>query len=419
MRLSQLIKAVFVFALVSANLQAQTLIKNVALLSDSGDYPAVQDVLLRDGKIHAIGEALQESDSYTIIDGSGKRLSTGFFNANTDLGIREVGAVETSVDSSSANARITASLRVADAINPSSTLLPYNRSLGLTHALVTPSAKAGLFAGTAAVIRLSATGTVMKEAAAVVVELGSKGKLVAGGSRAAAFAQLREAFEDARDYRANKASYNSGNRRDYPLSRQDLQAIGSVISGQLPLLVFVDRAIDIERVLDFAKRQDIKLILAGVEEGWRVAKKIADAQVPVIVDPINNLPSSYDTLGSRLDNALLLHEAGVTLLFTGMSWHNTHNAYLVRQSAGNAVANGLPYEVAIAAMTTNPAKVFGLRDSLALKVGSKADLVLWGGDPLEPSTRVEAVWMAGEKQSLVTRSTRLRDRYLSIIKAAQ
>ncbi len=419
MRLSQLIKAVFVFALVSANLQAQTLIKNVALVSDSGDYPAVQDVLIKDGKIHAIGEALQESDSYTIIDGSGKRLSTGFFNANTDLGIREVGAVETSVDSSSANARITASLRVADAINPSSTLLPYNRSLGLTHALVTPSAKAGLFAGTAAVIRLNTTGTVIDEAAAVVVELGSKGKLVAGGSRAAAFAQLREAFEDARDYRANRGSYNSGNRRDYPLSRQDLQALASVISGQMPLLVFVDRAIDIERVLDFAKRQDIRLILAGVEEGWRVAEKIADAKVPVIVDPINNLPSSYDTLGSRLDNASLLHEAGVTLLFTGMSWHNTHNAYLVRQSAGNAVANGLPYQVAIAAMTTNPAKVFGLSDSLALKVGAKANLVLWGGDPLEPSTRVEAVWMAGEQQSLVTRSTRLRDRYLSIIKAAQ
>jgi imidazolonepropionase-like amidohydrolase len=285
--------------------------------------------------------------------------------------------------------------------------------LGLTHALVVPSAGAGLFAGTAAIIRLNERDTVVKANAGLVVALGAKGQEIAGGSKAAALAQLRESFEDARDYRANKASFNAGNRRDYPLSRHDLEAIIPVLDRKIPLIVQVERAADIERVIEFANSNRIRLIISGAEEGWRVADKLAANKIPVIMDPILNLPASYDSLGARLDNAKLLNEAGVTLIFTGMSWHNTHNAYLVRQSAGNAVANGLPYQVALAAVTVNPAKIFGLTDIGDLAVGSPANLVLWSGDPFEPSTIVEKVWMAGIEQPLVSRATRLRDRYFS------
>ena len=153
------------------------------------------------------------------------------------------------------------------------------------------------------------------------------------------------------------------------------------------------------------------MILSGASEGWRVARKIAMAKVPVIVDPINNLPSSYETLGSRLDNALLLHQAGVKLMFTGMGWQNTHNAYLVRQSAGNAVANGLPYNVAIQAITSNPAQIFGLPGYGQIKVGAEATLVLWSGDPLEVMSNPDLVLIDGQEQSLQSRATRLRDRY--------
>lgn len=402
-------------ALFAANGMAQdVVIRNVELVSVGSSYSNPTNVVIRDGKVSAIGNQAM-SEGASVIDGTGKRLSVGLFNASTELGVREVGAVAGTVDSSSTNSRVTASLRVADAVNPSSVLLPHNRMLGLTHALVMPKSDASLFAGTAAVIRLAKEKTVVKQAAALVVELDSSTREIAGGSRAASMLQLREAFQDARDYLRNTSSFNAGNRRDYALSRHDLAAIGHVLEKKMPLLVHVNRASDITWVLEFARQQQIDLILAGVAEGWRVAQQIARDNVAVIVDPIDNLPTSYDTLGTRLDNAKLLHDAGVTLVFTGMSWHNTHNAYLVRQSAGNAVANGVPYEVALAAVTVNPTKLFDLSGSGKVEVGAPANLVLWGGDPFETQTAAEKVWLNGVEYPLISRATRLRDRYFQRI----
>ena len=333
------------------------------------------------------------------------------FNANTQLGVVEIGSVPETVDSSTSNERITTSHEIIDAFNPSAVAIPYNRSLGITHSLIQPSSGKGLFAGTAAVVKLSDSDNVVVEKAAMVVSLGQAGSKLAGGSRAAAMSLLREAIEDARDYLKNKDSYQRGNRRAYSLSRHDLEALVPVVQRRLPLLVRVERASDIERILQFAKNQKITLILSGVAEGWRVADKIAEAKVPVIFDPINNLPSAYETLGSRLDNAKLLHEAGVRLMFTGMGWQNTHNAYLVRQSAGNAVANGLPYHVAIQAITSNPAQIFGLPGYGEIMVGADATLVLWSGDPLEVMSNPDLVLIEGKEYSLQSRATRLRDRY--------
>ena len=413
--MNKFLKSVLVtWLLLSSQLAwSDTLIKNVKLANQNIDSAATVDVMINDSTITAVGSDLNASQDTVVIDGAGKVLTAGFFNANTELGVREVGAVAGTVDSSSLNARVTSALQVADAVNPDSVLIPHNRSYGLTHALVVPSAGASMFSGTAALIQMSAKGTVVKDAVAQVVRLGSATSELNGGSRAASMALLREAFDDARDYQRNRGSYNAGSRRDYPMSRLDLEALWPVLDGSMPLLVFVDRASDIRQVLSFAKKRNIKLILAGVTEGWRVADEIAAAKVPVIMDPIENLPASYDSLGSRLENAAQLHEAGVTLLFTGMSWHRTHNAYLVRQSAGNAISNGLPYDAALAAVTTNPAKVFGLKGQGEVKQGATANLVLWNGDPFETQTTVAEVFIDGERQSLVNRGTRLRDRYFS------
>ena len=418
MKMSSLMLAAIVFSC-SGAVHADLLFQGARVVSGEQTESLIADVLVRGDKISQIGQQLSVPQGAQVVDASGKILTVGFFNAHTQLGLTEVGAVDDTQDYISENDRITASLRISDAINPSSVLLPHNRMLGVTHALVQPDSDAGLFAGMAAIIQLTETDTVMVSDAAMVVKLGSQGKDIAGGSRAAAMAILREAFEDARDYRANKDSYNRGSRRDYQLSRHDLEALIPVLERRIPLLVHVDRAVDIERIIDFANQQKLKLIIAGAEEGWRVAAKLADNKVPVIIDPIMNLPASYDKLGARLDNAKLLNDAGVTLLFTGMAWHNTHNAYLVRQSAGNAVANGLAYSAAIRALTSNPAKVFGLQNIGELKPGAQANLVLWSGDPLEPSTIVEKVLVNGVDYPLVSRSTRLRDRYFKRLQTSE
>lgn len=401
-------------------ISAQTvLIKNAKIISGNTNNQHQQtDILIENGRISNIASGLTAGDSATIIDASGKTVSAGFFNAETQLGVTEVGAVKSTRDYSTENARITASLRVADAYNSNSTLIPHNRMLGVTHALVQPQSDQGLFAGVAALIDLSGGDTVIDESAAMVVTLGANGSELAGGSRAAAMALLREAIEDARDYAANRDSVNRGSRRDYTLSRHDLEALSPVIKGKMPLLAHVNRASDIRHLLRFAKKQKLKLILSGAAEAWMVAEQIAKQNVPVILDPIANLPASYESIGSRLDNAKLLDQAGVTLLFTGMGWQNTHNAFLVRQSAGNAVSNGLPYDVAIKALTINPGKVFKLKGYGDIKVGSDASLVIWSGDPLELSSSVERVLINGVDFALHSRATRLRDRYWNKYKRA-
>ncbi len=390
----------------------ELLIKNARIVDGvERSSNELSDILVKGSMIVGLGSGLSTPQSGRVIDAQGRPVSSGLFNADSQLGVLELSSVEDTIDSSTSNPKITASLQISDAFNPSSVAVAYNRSLGVSHSLIQPRNGAGIFAGSAAVVKLSESGNIVIDNAAMVVSLGQAGSELAGGSRAAAMSLLREAIEDTRDYIQNKDSYNRGNRRDYSLSRHDLEVLVPVVQRRQPLLVRVERASDIERVLMFAKQQKIALILSGVSEGWRVADQIADAKVPVIFDPINNLPSTYETLGSRLDNANLLHQAGVKLMFTGMGFQNTHNAYLVRQSAGNAVANGLPYNVAIQAITTNPAQIFGLPGYGEIKVGADATLVLWSGDPLEVMSNPDLVLIDGQEYSLESRATRLRDRY--------
>jgi len=402
------------FALLIINIAnaSEILIKDAYIVDGAErDSSELTDILVKGTMIVGLGSGLSVPKNGRVIDAQGRPVSSGLFNADTQLGVLEIGSVSDTVDSSTSNDRVTASLKISDAFNASSVAVAYNRSLGISHSLIQPSNGTGLFAGSAAVVKLGDSGNVLIEDAAMVVSLGQTGSDLAGGSRAAAMSLLRESIEDARDYAKNKDNYARGNRRKYSLSRHDLEALVPVVQRRQPLLVRVERASDIERVLSFAKKQKITLILSGVSEGWRVADKIAEAKVPVIFDPINNLPSSYEALGSRLDNAKLLHDAGVKMMFTGMGWQNTHNAYLVRQSAGNAVANGLPYHVAIQAITSNPAQIFGLPGYGEIKVGADATLILWSADPLEVMSNPDLVLIDGKEYSLKNRATRLRDRY--------
>ena len=124
----------------------------------------------------------------------------------------------------------------------------------------------------------------------------------------------------------------------------------------------------------------------------------------------SNLPDDFDRLGARLDNAKLLNEAGVRIAFT---WEESHNVRKNRQLAGNAVAHGLPWEAGLAALTANPADIFGIgAERGRIEKGKVADLVLWSGDPLEVTTVAEQVWIAGNPVTMRSRQTELRDRYL-------
>lgn len=400
----------------AAAVQAESLLIRGAEVYTAGKPLQGTDIFINNGRIEALGKNLQQAADRTI-DATGKSVTAGLFNSDTHLGAVEVDAIAQTADFYTTNVEVTAALKVADAFNPQSTLLPHNRAHGLTHALLVPESGSGLFSGQVALVQLGKSPKVVHETVAVAVDFTEHGVELAGASRAAAAAVLRQALADAQDFTKHKSAALAGERREYSLSFMDLAALEPVVKGQIPLLVRVHRASDITTVLKMAKTFSIKMLLAGVKEGWMVADEIAANGMPVIIDPIDNLPSSYEALGTRLDNAKLLSDAGVTLLFTGMSWHNTHNAHLVRQSAGNAVANGLDKQVALAAMTRNPARFFNAPVPGDIKQGSVADLVLWGGDPLEVTSEPELVIVAGEVVPMVTRATMLRDRYFERLSA--
>ena len=240
--------------------------------------------------------------------------------------------------------------------------------------------------------------------------------LTTGGgqtSRPMLWAQFRETLDDAREYWAARAGYHRpGGARDQRTNRIDLDALGPVIRGEEPLLINVDRASDIRQVLAYCQTNKLKFIILGGAEAWQVAHELAAAQIPVVIDNDLNLPSNFSALGATLAGAARLDAAGVKVVFEPQSDDPAHYARTVTQIAGNAVANGMRWDHALAAITANPAQVFGIADSYGtLEPGKDADVVIWDGDPLNVTSAPTAVFIKGQNIPLVSRQTRLRDRY--------
>ncbi|MBN8714258.1 MAG: amidohydrolase family protein [Xanthomonadales bacterium] len=376
-------------------------------------------VLIKDGRIAAVGTDVAIPADAGRIDATGKVVTPGIFDPESQFGVVEVGAVRETRDGSAGDSRFSAAFDVAEAINPRSVLIPVNRIAGVTRAMVSPTnGGKRIIAGRGAIIDLGSTeGFIHRDPAAMFATLGESGARQVGGSRAAALLALREALQDARDYADNASAYAKNQRRSYALSMLDLQALGPVLDGKQPLVIEVNRASDIEAALRLAQDFKLKLIVSGGAEAWMVADELAKAKVPVMLNPLEDLPAHFETLGSTLENAARLQKAGVLIAFaTG----DTHNARNVTQAAGNAVANGLPWLDALKALMLNPARIYGMDQDLGtLEQGKLADVVVWSADPLELSSAADQVFIAGRKIPMVSRQTMLRDRYLQEMQGKQ
>lgn len=374
-------------------------------------------VIIRDGKIVAVGANLTPPAGATVIDAKGAVVTPGLFAANTVLGVREVNSVKGTDDAKSASSELGAAFEPQYGLNPETTLVPVARLGGVTRAIVVPApggdgegggddGGGSLFAGQAFAIRL-AGDLLFKPRLAVAMSFGENG---AGGSRGAEIGLLRARFDEVRFYKQNRAAYDRGETRTLALSREDLEALIPVVEGREPLLVTVHRASDIRQVLAFAREQRLRVILNGAEEGWRVAADIAAAKVPVILNATADLPRTFEIVGASLENAARLRAAGVEIAI--VSPDPAHRVRELRYEAGSAVAQGLPYAAALEAITVAPARIFGLADQLgSLQPGRVADLVVWDGDPLEPRTLPTAIYIDGIVQPLRSRALDLRDRY--------
>lgn len=403
--------------LLAASARAETVAIVGGTVHTAGAAGTIQNgtVLIENGKVRAVGAGLAVPAGARRIDATGKVVTPGFMDSLTRLGLIEVSAVEGSNDVNvEDDDRFTAAFDVVDGFNPRSVLFPVTRIEGVTRAVVAPQTGKSLIAGQGAVIHLGTESGdwLLRSSAAMYAVLGEAGAELSGGARGASMLRLREAFQDALDYKTNEASFNRGERRSYALSRLDLQAMQPVVRGEMPLVVTAQRASDIEAALRLARDFRLKLVIAGAREGWIVARQLAEAKVPVLIDPLANLPESFEELGSTLEAAARLHKAGVTVAFMTGDSHDVRN---IKQAAGNAVSYGMPWEAALAALTTVPAKLWGISDRYgSLEAGKDADVVVWDGDPLEVTSFPAHVFIRGAEIPMESRQLELRDRYREV-----
>lgn len=378
-------------------------------------------IIIVDGKIHAVGSGIGVPDGATTIDATDKIITPGLFSSVGRLGLIEISSSAGPVDSRQLGDQFTASFDVADAYNPRSTLIAINRIEGVTRAAITPGPGyaddygnvAHVISGLAAIVNLGDSDPLDKRAAAMVVSLGENGSHMAGGSRTGAWLVLRNALDEAVDYRDHKGDFERGMRRDYRHSVTDLEALQDVISGDIPLLANIERASDIEALIGLTDEYGLRAIISGGTEAWMLADRVAAANIAVILAPTVNLPFSFDGINARLGAANVLVAAGVTVALAPDVANPTHNARNITQTAGNAVADGLDWDIALRAITLAPAEIYGVADSVgSIEVGKAADLVIWPADPFELTTYAETVMINGVLIPMVSRQTLLRDRYL-------
>ncbi len=252
---------------------------------------------------------------------------------------------------------------------------------------------------------------VIRSPAAMVLDLSTESKTAGGGSRAGVLQRLRQLFQDAREYERRTQDYRRNQIQPLAAPAPELAALGPVLRGELPVFIIANRQSDIESALRLANEDGLRAAIVGGREAWRVASRLAQAGVPVLLDPLDDIPS-FDALGARLDNAARLREAGVEVVLIETDEFNYRN---LRFAAGNAVRNGLAWDDALRAVTLAPARALGVADRYgSLEPGKAADVVVWSGDPLELSTRPEQIFLGGVAISPVTRQTELRERYRTL-----
>ncbi|MFA6115550.1 MAG: amidohydrolase [Sphingomonas sp.] len=366
-------------------------------------------ILIADGRIVSVKTGGAVPAGVTVIDAAGQPVTPGLMNGATQIGLTEVSSAQDTRDTVATGRASGPSFDVSYALNGNSTLVELARADGVTRALSFPGAsETAPFSGQASTVRLRPGVDILDHArAAMVAVIGGGAWDKAAGSRAGQWGLLRASLDEAR----LPATSPVGD--DALLNRRDVAAVRQVLAGAMPLAIVTHRESDIRQAAKLAQEYRIKVVIIGGSEAWRAADALAAAHVAVVLDPEANMPATFDQIGTRQDNAAILTRAGVTVAFglVGGALEQNYNAGLVlREGAGIAVANGLTYIQALRAVTVNPAAIWAGRPA-TIAPGGAADLVVWDGDPLEPSSGAAAVIIEGRQVPVTTRQSALQQRY--------
>jgi imidazolonepropionase-like amidohydrolase len=414
MNISKFLKIYAGFCLILFNQMAyadEVLITNANIYDGQSDKPYFGNILIKSGKIISISDDI--SNAKKVINADGKIVTPGFIAPDTEIGIVEIGSLSVTRDDSPKIYNI--GFSIFDAFNPNSTLIPWNRANGITSALSLPKASSSPIGGLGSFFDLNSDLNISGEKDMVMIGRvgGSSSK-----SRAETFALMEDILDlafsiDSKVIKSDIEIISFMN--DMPIANhlnlqvRDIKALYKLANKRLPLIIESNRASDILKLIKLKKKYNLNLIIMGAQEATLVSTQIAESKIPLIVNPINNIPNSFDELASNINASARLEQAGISLMFNAPRDHNYH---LIRQGAGVAVANGMSYGGAIKALTSNFSKAFGISSKGVLKKGASADLIIWSSDPLEPSSMPEKVFINGVDSSLMTRSLRLQERYI-------
>lgn len=408
--------ALIALAVAPASAQTIAVIHAEAWTMESDAPVRDATIVIADGRIVSVTAGGDAPGDAIVIDARGKPVTPGLVNGATQVGLVEVASAEDTRDQASQDER-NAGFDVSRALNGNSTLVDLARADGITRALIYPSpSRTPPFSGEPSIARFRDGVDILDRADVAVYAVIGGGAWDRIGSRAAQWTLLRKALTDAKRGAGQadgekKKKDRDGGKPDGRRAGEEL--IRAVVSGDLPLAIQTHRESDIRQAVQLVGDFGIRVIIVGGAEAWRAADALAAAKVAVVLDPQANLPGTFDQLGVRQDNATILARAGVPIALgmVGGPIHLTYNAGLaLREGAGLAVANGLPYADALRAVTVNPLAIWG-RGGGMLTPGSDADLVVWDGDPLEPSTNAVTVIIEGRQASSRSRQDLLAERY--------
>ena len=396
-------KLSFLIVLLSINVSANSILIKSGQINDGLGNSFIGDILIVDEKIVEVGKFLNSS-SAKIIEAKGKPVTPGLISPISNIGVVEINALDVTNDDSPDF--FGPGFSVFNAFNPHSTLIPWNRSNGVTSSISTPGYSSQIFKGMGSFYLLDGDIDITGNAdVAMYARLGA-----IGGSRAETIQIMESMFELAlnKDELELEELLGTTFASSLDMQLQDIQALSRVVNREIPLVLEVNRAIDILQALRLKNDYDLELVLMSVEEAPLVLDQILASGVSVIIDPMDNIPDSFDELASNIKLGGILSNAGIKVMF---STQRSHNYHLMRQGAGNAVAHGMTYQAGISGMTSIVADVFNIQDRGSIKEGYFADIVIWSEDPLEPSAYPTTVIINGSEISLETRASRLTERY--------
>ncbi len=378
-------------------------------------------VVIQDGLITAVGANVSVPAGARVIDGSGLEVYPGMFDAVTQLGLTEIGAVAVTSDRMELGT-FNPHLLGMTAVHPSSEHIPVARANGITHVVAAPDARSGGIGGQASLMHLDGwtiEDMLIDQSVGFVVSWPS---LRRGGRRFGRFGgggggnyeeQLERydaAVDQLDEWITQSRQYDQAVKAGSDLPRDlRLEAMGRVISGDRPLLINASTVKQMRDAIVFAERNNVRIVLLRATEAYQIADELAAANVPLIIGPTQSMPRDEISYDQMYGMPGVLYDAGVKF---ALATFNASNSRTLPYEIGSAVSFGLPRDEALKAITINAAEIYGFGDQLgSIEEGKVANLVVTDGDLLEIATQVKFLIIKGADVGLDNKHLELYEKY--------